>query len=87
MRLLAEWMDELTLQQQAVLVMACRGFDGTVKHSAHKPIVRTLRAHCLVAAKLGRLWKLKDGYSDFMTLDYIQSNLHWNPIVQGFVDK
>lgn len=87
MRLLLNWLDNLTLQQQAVLVMSCRGFDGTTKHSAHKPLVRTLRAHCLNAAKFGRAWKIEDGYSDFMTLNYIQSDTKWNKTCEEFISE
>lgn len=85
MRLLHDWMDNIPLQQQAVLVMACRGFDGTTKHSPHKPLVRTIRAHCLVAARYGRPWTEGDGYSDFMTLDYITDQDKWNHTCEQFI--
>lgn len=87
MKLLLDWMDDLPLQQQAVLVMACRGFDGTVKHSAHKPFVRTLRAHCLTAAKYGRAWEEEDGYNDFMTLFYIGSDNEWSRVCDEFMKE
>lgn len=87
MHLLLDWMSHLPLQQQAVLIMACRGFDGTPKNSAHKPLVRTIRAHCLTGARYGRAWRLSDGYSDFMTLNYIIDEPQWNTTCQKFLDE
>lgn len=86
MQLLLPWMNELTLQQQAVLVLACRGFDGEPKHSPHKPLVRTIRAHCLTAARFGRAWTVEDGYNDFMTLDYIDYDADWNKVCDHFIE-
>lgn len=85
MQLLLPWLANLPLQQQAVLVMACRGFDGSVKHSAHKPLVRTLRAHVMLAAQYGRPWSLDDGFSSFMTLDYIKDFESWRATVEAFM--
>lgn len=87
MNLLLPWLSNLPLQQQAVLVMACRGFDGSVKHSAHKPIVRTLRAHVFMAAQFGRPWEVADGHSNFMTLDYIKTFQAWAKAVEDFMSE
>lgn len=53
-RLLAEWMDKLPLQQQAVLVLAGRGPDGFPKVHGAKPVLMYYRASIFAAAHLGR---------------------------------
>lgn len=78
------WLGNLTVQQQTVLLLACRGFDGTVKHSSVKPFTRTIRAHVLIAATYGRPWTEEDGYNDFMTLDYIAHDRSWGAIGDDF---
>lgn len=54
MRILPDWMDDLTLQQQAVIVLALRGPDGFAKTHASKPVLHYYRAAVLKAAHIGR---------------------------------
>lgn len=57
--LLADWISGLTLQQQAVLVLALRGPDGFPKHHPSKEVLYRYRACVLKSAHFGRL--LHDG--------------------------
>lgn len=49
-----EWTHPLSIQQQSVLLMACRGPDGMRKSHPAKAIIRTYRAVVLNAASTGK---------------------------------
>lgn len=66
MRLLASWIDELSLQQQAVLVMALRGPDGFHKHHGSKRLLRYYRACIMVSAMRGKLLEPGESAGTFM---------------------
>lgn len=67
-----DWLFNLTMQQQSVLVLACRGPDNIGKFHPSKNIVTHYRASVLKAAYLGR--PMKAGESDnttFMSLQHL----------------
>ena len=51
---LQDWLLDLPMQQQAVLLLACRGCDVVPKEHPSKPLVRLLRAYVMNAARVGR---------------------------------
>lgn len=79
-----EWMFPLPMQQQSVLVLACRGPDGVGKFHPTKKIVARYRATVLKAAYLGRAMKV-DEYdkTTFMSLEKFSDQLHWNDEVMA----
>lgn len=82
-----DWLLQLTMQQQSVLVLACRGPDGIAKFHPTKLIVARYRATVLKAAYLGRPMRIGEGdATTFMTLDQFSSDGHWDAIVGDFFD-
>lgn len=64
-----DWLFDLTMQQQSVLVLACRGPDGVAKFHPSKEIVVRYRATVLKAAYLGRsMWVDEGDDTTFMSL-------------------
>lgn len=78
------WMFRLTMQQQSVLVLACRGPDGIAKFHQTKHIVGRYRATVLKAAYLGRPMLAEEGAKTFMTLANFSVEEHWKSLVTGF---
>jgi len=76
---------ELTMQQQSVLVLACRGPDGIGKIHPTKQVVARYRATVLKAAYLGRPMEI-DEFDDttFMSLEKFSNNECWGKIVNDF---
>jgi hypothetical protein len=66
--LLPDWVSNLPLQQQAVLVLALRGPDGFPKHHASKPILWFLRACVLRAAHTGNMMQHGEHIPTFMSM-------------------
>jgi len=82
-----DWMLDLTMQQQSVLVLACRGPDGVGKFHPTKALVARYRATVLKAAYLGRPMRIDEGdATTFMTLRHLSQDGHWNAIVKDFFD-
>lgn len=82
-----KWMFPLPMQQQSVLVLACRGPDGVGKFHPTKEIVCRYRATVLKAAYLGRPMGIDEGDdTTFMTLLQFSDAAHWHSIVRVFFD-
>lgn len=77
-----DWLFDLTMQQQSVLVLSCRGPDSIAKFHPSKLLVARYRAAVLKAAYLGRPMKV-DEHDDttFMSLEGFSDDLHWNMIL------
>ena len=80
-----DWMLGLTMQQQSVLVLACRGPDGVGKFHPTKALVARYRATVLKAAYLGRPMQIDEGdATTFMTLRHFSQDGHWDAAVKDF---
>lgn len=64
-----DWIADLPMQQQTVLLLAGRGPDGVAKAHPCKRVVVALRAFVYKSARLGRLMNYKDPASEFMSLE------------------
>lgn len=79
-----EWMTELPLQQQSVLMLAARGPDGIGKGHPCKEVQRCYRATVLMAARYGRMLQGKDRGDSFMSLwNFIGTD--WRNTVKDFM--
>lgn len=82
-----DWLFDLTMQQQSVLVLACRGPDGIAKYHPTKLIVARYRATVLKAAYLGRAMRIDEGDdTTFMTLIEFSKDDAWVSICKSFFD-
>jgi hypothetical protein len=83
-----EWLFALTMQQQSVLVLACRGPDGAGKFHPTKSVVTRYRATVLKAAYYGRAMEV-DEYDDttFMTLERFSDEEHWNNLLGNWFNN
>lgn len=83
-----EWMFELPMQQQSVLVLACREPDGIGKYHPTKPIVRHYRASVLKNASLGRAMRLGEaGRDTFQTLHGFGDDTTWGLLVDKYFEN
>lgn len=84
-----DWLRDLTMQQQSVLVLACRGPDGIGRFHLTKGVVQHYRASVLKAAKTGRalLPGETEGSSIFMTLGNFDNDGIWRSNVDGFFNS
>lgn len=82
-----DWLFDLTMQQQSVLVLGCRGPDGIAKYHPTKLIVARYRATVLKAAYLGRPMRIDEGDdTTFMTLIEFSNGTSWMGICRSFFD-
>lgn len=84
-----DWMFSLPMQQQSVLVLACRGPDNIPKFHAAKLIVARYRASVLKAAYSGRALRPGEGEATtFMTMEGFDAELvaPWRMITQAWFD-
>lgn len=82
-----DWLFGLTMQQQSVLVLACRGPDGIAKFHPTKVLVARYRATVLKAAYLGRPMRVDEGDdTTFMTLLHFSEDEHWSAITKDFFE-
>lgn len=82
-----DWLFDLTMQQQSVMVLGCRGPDGIAKFHQTKLLVARYRATVLKAAYLGRAMSIDEGdNTTFMTLINFSIDGQWNTIVRAFFD-
>lgn len=81
-----DWMANLSMQQQSVLVLAARGPDGIRKYHPCKEVVKAYRACVLKAAYFGREMRLGEGAGNFMTLDKIASIGQWSLAIREYFD-
>jgi hypothetical protein len=87
MSVLHDWISDLPLQQQAVLILALRGPDGDVKHTKFKVLLRCYRACVLKAAYFGRPLKLGEAADTFMSLgDEFLAFRDWRVHVGDFLE-
>lgn len=82
-----EWMLALPIQQQSVLLLACRGADGIGKNHRSKDVQRAYRGTVLVAARYGRLLHYGERADTFMSMDVIADDLLWASAVAGWFDS
>jgi hypothetical protein len=83
-----EWMFPLPMQQQSVLVLACRGPDGIPKHHPSKGVVQRYRASVLKAARLGRVMLSDENEGgDFLTLEHFTDDHHWSTLLRDFFEN
>src|ERR1044072_2777828 len=80
-----DWMFASPMQQQSVLVLACRGPDGVGKTHAVKPVVARYRASVLKAAYLGRSMRVDEcDDTTFMSLENFSCFDHWDGMLRVF---
>jgi len=84
MKLLPDWTETLTLQQQAVLLLALRGPDGFPKYHACKGLLYFYRACVLKAAHKGRMLQLGEHCGSLMTMRYFDDDWQWNDTLNRF---
>lgn len=83
---LQEWVLELPLQQQCVLMLALRGPDGDPKHTVFKRLLRAYRGSVLLAAKYGRPLRMNEKADTFMTMTEFANFHQWKADVDEFVE-
>lgn len=81
-----DWISELRLQQQSVLVLALRGPDGDPKHTPFKVLLRAFRGTVLKAAKYGRMLYMGERADNFMSLDVIGDEEAWRRAIAVYLD-
>lgn len=85
-----EWARSLPIQQQSVLLLACRGPDGFDKHHPCKTIHRFYRGSVLVAAKYGRQLLPGEPADSFMSMSLAHEDSigreEWRTARKGFFD-
>lgn len=76
------------MQQQSVMVLACRGPDGVAKYDPTKHVVQRYRASVLKAAYLGRSMRVDEvnGGGSFMTLAGFSDDLAWRTITKQYFE-
>ena len=82
--LLPDWMLELPLQQQAVLLLAARGPDGIAKSHPCKDIQRAYRGSVMRAGRFGRMLRWGEKADSFMGMDLIANEVLWTAAVKQF---
>lgn len=81
------WVFNLSMQQQSVLVLALRGPDGVAKFHPCKEIVKHYRATILKAAYLGRpLTPQEHEPPTFMSLACMKERMWWVRIMKEYLD-
>lgn len=82
-----DWYLDLPMQQQSVLVLACRGPDGVGKFHPTKQITTRYRATVLKAAYLGRAMDVDEGdETTFMTLVGFGHYETWHAMVKQYFE-
>lgn len=86
---LQDWVMELPLRQQGVLVIALRGPDGVRKEDPAKPLVRTIRGLVMNAGRTGVPMKPGVMWRDdpFMTIHTICDMELWGDVTKAFFDQ
>ena len=78
------WATRLSIQQQSVLFLACRGPDGVGKRHDCKPLVVAYRACALVAAKYARQLEWGEHGDSFMSMAEFSKDHIWKILVDNF---
>lgn len=84
--LFPEWLETLTLQQQAVLMASVRGQDGDRKHTGFKVIASACRASFMRAAHTGHMPRMGEHLASFMTLSLFKDKDAWAAHVKQTLD-
>lgn len=86
---LQDWVMEIPLRQQGVLVIALRGPDGVRKEDAAKPLIRTLRGIVMNSGREGGPMKMDTLWASdpFMTTYHISYADRWQDTVELFMDS
>lgn len=79
-----EWMTQLGMQQQSVLMLGARGPDGIAKIHPCKDVVRAYRGTVFKAAKYGRLLDWGEKADSFMSLDLLGNFSEWRQVVRNY---
>jgi hypothetical protein len=76
------------MQQQSVLVLACRGPDNVEKYHPTKMLVSRYRATVLKAATHGRPLQPDENTKDnsFMTLEHFTNDLVWKDMIKTYFE-
>lgn len=82
-----EWLQQLPMQQQSVLLLAARGPDGIRKKHPCKAIVRAYRGTVLKAAKYGRELRFHEEADTFMSLCRFQNFGLWREDIDAFLES
>lgn len=90
-----DWLTVLPIQQQSVLILACRGPDGIPKWHPAKVLIRNYRACVLNAATTGRPLEPGRGdsfmenhllYAERADADLEHGRMGWNDAVMHYMD-
>jgi len=81
---LPEWISELPLQQQSVLLLALRGPDGVRKHHPMKAIQRCYRGTILKAAAYNRMLDVGEKADNFMCMENIGDLQLWGEMIKDY---
>lgn len=79
-----EWIFDLSMQQQSVLVLALRGADGLSKEHPSKVLLRRYRACILKSAHLGRALRFGEEVDSFHSLNNWWNERHWSEMLRAF---
>lgn len=82
--LLADWISDLPLQQQAVLVLALRGPDGFPKYHPSKELLYHYRASVVKAAHIGRMLRPGEKCGSLLALNRFGEPFDWLQVLETF---
>lgn len=82
-----EWLSDLPMQQQSVLMLATRGPDGDPKHTTFKRLLRPLRATVLKAAKYGCVLDPGLTGDSFMNTIHFLDEEMWRNVIMEYLDN
>lgn len=85
MLVVGEWMSNLTLQQQSVILLGSRGPDGIAKHHPCKGVVQAYRATVLRAGMYGRFLRIGECGDSFMCLRRFGNEADWADDVKAYL--
>ena len=79
-----DWLLALPLQQQSVMLLACRGPDGIARHHLCKDAIRAMRATVLHNARFGRALTFGEIGDSFISLDQFANANGWTQAIKDF---
>lgn len=83
-----DWLFNLPMQMQSVLVLACRGPDNVAKTDPTKRVVQRYRATVFKAAYLGRPMKVDEfDETSFMSLRHFSDDESWGLILRDYFEN
>jgi hypothetical protein len=86
---LQDWVSDIPLRHQGVLVIALRGPDGVRKEDPAKPLVRTIRGMVMNAGRTGKPMEPGVEWRDdpFMSIAHIWDLDRWELTARAFFDQ